>query len=125
VEWLVLLAIGVGAMWVAFLGFRRVRRSTVGIGTRIVLWGSALIFGCAAAIASYPLDARTRALGFPLPAVVFQQGSDGIWRDFLGLTTPLFMAIDATVGAGLGLFAVSKLAEWMRSRRPKGVVHSE
>jgi len=64
-----------------------------------VLIGAAL--GIAADHAEYMLDPVTKAFGFPLIYLVFQQGEDGLWRDFVGWTTPTFAVCNFLIGLGL------------------------
>jgi hypothetical protein len=48
-----------------------------------------LVVGGLANSATYMLDSKTKAFGFPLIYTVFQQDEDGRWLDYVGWMTPV------------------------------------
>jgi hypothetical protein len=102
--WLVLAA-SLVLVVVAVLGFWKAIRAKVATRQRIAVWTIAVVTGAASLLLpAYPIDSRTRAIGFPLPAAFFQKDEHGHWLDYVGpLTIPFFYG-NAVVNAGVILF---------------------
>ena len=115
--WL-MLAVSLTVVGLGALGFWRALRSSLTRRQRVVIWVTAVLLGAATLLLpAYPIDWRTRAIGFPLPAAFFQRDDDGHWLDFVGpLTVPFFFANAAINGGVVLLIQLT----WLR-RRNAGV----
>jgi hypothetical protein len=103
------------------LGFWKALRARLPRRQRVVTWTLAALVGATTLLLpAYPIDARTRAVGFPLPAAFFQQDDHGNWLDYVGpLTVPFFYA-NAVLNAGVILLTeVLFLKRWNAAAPPR------
>lgn len=65
---------------------------------RWVLWALGVVLAVASVTVTWPCDAETRLLGFPIPGVVFElwtnSKGESFWADFLGPVSLPFLAVD-------------------------------
>jgi hypothetical protein len=88
------------------------------------MWVISVVLGSVAAFtSSYSLDERTRVVGFPLPAAIFQREPNGVWLDYVGLLTIPFTCVNAVVDTGVLLYGAATLLSRfasVRARRTPG-----
>jgi hypothetical protein len=91
---------------VACLGVWKALRARLPRVRRVTTWSVAVLIGAASFLLppGYPVDDRTRALGFPLPAAFFQQDESGRWLDYAGPLTPVLIFANGVVNAGVVLY---------------------
>ena len=119
IAWFVLVA-ALLFLVVGMIGLWRGVKVKVSFVHRVMLWTVALILGSASALfLTYPLDARTRVYGFPLPAASFERAEDGQWLDFVGPTTGPFVIGNAILTTGFVLFVLFAIVTYRRRTKDR------
>jgi hypothetical protein len=118
--WIILTA-AAACVTLAALGYRKAFRTKLTRPATLAMWViSVALGGVAGFTGSYSLDERTRVIGFPLPAALFQREPNGVWLDYVGLLTLPFTCANAAVDTGVLLYGAATLLSRFAGVRARG-----